>query len=268
MSVIQTSMSLVRPRFPRYVAETRRYKYKAASAQKILKDIRPKRPGTQVAHSRRSWMPTSNKFVMSEVDAVKSKNKAMLEENSQDDLFELEKVDLTDLRTQMNSLSKKGFLRAYKPYSPPNDLDTRFTKTCSEALGKSIKKEEFSTFCLDNKSSKFKVLTSLNKEFQHCVHNSRLHEITTLDDLYVFYKSPIDVRTPYEQLANQSKEGSLPPNLCIQLDPIRFTGKGDHELDKITAFPRSNTITSNIYMKEKYPGRKAEYNRYKEDDYE
>ena len=67
-------------------------------------------------------------------------------------------------------------------------LQFRFTKTCSEALGKAIEKEDFSTVDLDDKSSKFQVLSSLNKEFQHSVHNSRLHEMATLDDLYLFYK--------------------------------------------------------------------------------
>jgi len=268
MSVLQTTVSLVRPSIPRYLAETRRYKYKSASAEKILKDVRPKRPGTEVAYSKKKWTPASKKFVRAEVDAVMSKNKEIREENSEEDLFELRKVDLTDLESQMRSLRHKGFLRAYKPYSPPDDLDTRFTKTCSEALGKAIEKEDFSTVDLDDKSSKFQVLSSLNKEFQHSVHNSRLHEMATLDDLYLFYKSTIDVRTPYEQLSDQGRDGSLPANLCIQLDPIRFTGKGDHELDKINAFPRSNTISSSIHFKEKYPGRRAEVNRYKENDYE
>lgn len=265
MSVIQTTVSLVKPRFSRVVFfESRRFKYKSVPADQGLRNAKP------VTNSRtlRQFIPSSHKFAQAEVKAIMSRNKEKLEQHSEEDLFELQKVDLTDLKNQMNSLKHKGFLRAYRPYSPPKDLDTRFIKTCSEALGEAVKKEDFSTISFDSKSAKFKVLSALNKEFEHSVHNSRLHEMVTLDDLYIFYESPIDVRTPYEQLHDSSEAGSLPPNLCIQLDPVRFTGEGDHPLDKVTAWPRSNTIISSIHSKEKYPGRRVGTSKFKEDDYE
>jgi hypothetical protein len=38
---------------------------------------------------------------------------------------------------------------------------------------------------------------------------------------------------PYELLYQDQEEGKLPPNLCIQRNPLRFTGKGDHPFDRV-----------------------------------
>jgi hypothetical protein len=38
---------------------------------------------------------------------------------------------------------------------------------------------------------------------------------------------------PYELLYQDQEEGRLPPNLCIQRNPLRFTGKGDHPFDRV-----------------------------------
>merc|ERR1711915_837541 len=55
--------------------------------------------------------------------------------------------------------------------------------------------------------------TALEKEFDHSVPNSMLHQMTNLHVLLKFYKSPISSNTPYEQLYLDSQDGSLPPNL-------------------------------------------------------
>ena len=59
--------------------------------------------------------------------------------------------------------------------------------------------------------------------------------------------SPVNTRTPYEKLHAEQEKGTLPPNLHIQARAKRFDPFGedadpDNELDKITAFPKSNTI--------------------------
>ena len=73
--------------------------------------------------------------------------------------------------------------------------------------------------------------------------------------------------TPYEQLHDQMLEGSLPDNLVIQLDAIRFTGEGDHPLNTVTAFPRRNTVLTNIETVDKLVVAKKKPSPYQEEDY-
>lgn len=144
--------------------------------------------------------------------------------------------DLTTLESQMESLKTKGFLRAYKPYSPPSDLLPRFLATCSTALGTPIVEEMLETITMDDLSTKSKVLSALHSEFGHLVHNSRLHEMKNLDRVLFFYKSEVCALNPYEQLHRDKEADLLPDNLVVQLDSIRFTGEGDHPLDKVISW--------------------------------
>ena len=167
----------------------------------------------------------------------------------------------------MQSLKTKGFLRSYRSYSPPRDLTPRFLSCVYSALGKEVDETSLDKVQLTDKSTKLKVLVALSKEFSHTVHNSRLHLMTSLAPVYHFYQSPISNLTPYDQLHEDSQDGLLPDNLVIQLDPVRFTGKGDSPMDQVTAWPRRDTVVTSINTKEKYKGNKKEFSKYQEEDY-
>ena len=171
------------------------------------------------------------------------------------------------VESQMQSLKTKGFLRSYRSYSPPRDLTPRFLSCVSSALGKEVDETSLDNVQLTDKATKLKVLVALSKEFSHTVHNSRLHLMTSLAPVYHFYQSPISTLTPYDQLHEDSQDGLLPDNLVIQLDPVRFTGKGDSPMDQVTAWPRRDTVVTSINTKEKYKGNKKEFSKYQEEDY-
>merc|ERR1712059_11823 len=201
------------------------------------------------------------------IDQLKEQNREQKEAENEDDMLAFN--HLTSLESQMESLKSKGFLRAYSPYRPPSDLLPRFLSTCTKVLEimEPVLLDSLHTFLLDSNKKKFEVLQALSEEFGHTVHSSRLHEMTSPDRFFLFYESPINTLNPYEKLHRDFEGGLLPPNLVIQLDPIRFTGKGDHPLDKVTAFPRSNTLVTDIYGKEKYASRRAEPTAWEEEDY-
>jgi len=275
MSLVQKQSRLAFLRLYSVSQEARRMKHRAPDAHYHL-TMNYKMPGPKQKHvknkehnTKAQYTPGHQKYVAAQVDAIRSKNKERLEENCKEDIFDLRQIDLTSLESQMQSLKTKGFLRAYKPYTPPNDLKQRFLKSCQAILGESVDWDKLDKIPLDNTDTKFSILFSLSKEFGHSVHNSRLHEMVTLAEVLLFYEYPIDTRTPYEQLHAQAEDGTLPANICIQLDPHRFTGKGDHLLDKVTAWPRSNTYSNrNIYTRDKYPPLKAATHYWHEDDYE
>ena len=90
---------------------------------------------------------------------------------------------------QLESLQHRGFLRAYKSYNPPADLDQKFTSCISKVLEKNT--EDLSSLMkikLTDAETKLKVLNALNKEFSHRVHNSRLHMMRSVGHLYTYYK--------------------------------------------------------------------------------
>jgi len=196
---------------------------------------------------------------------MKNKNKQKLDIDHNEDMFAFQNISSFD--AQIESLKTKGFLRAYQPYQPPADLLPRFLSICSTTLGISVDENELESISLKNIEDKVKVLKSLQSEFGHAVYNSRLHEMKNLKQVFLFYSCEVCVMTPYDKLDQDSKANLLPPNLVVQLDPIRFTGKGDHHLDKVTAWPRTHNMVTGLRAREKYPSMKAEYSPWEEHDY-
>ena len=117
---------------------------------------------------------------------MRNLNREAKEEEHQEDMFAFNK--LLTLESQMESLKTKGFLRAYKDYSPPADLNTRFIKCVSSVLEKELTMDNMDSVEISDSRQKLKLLKSLASEFDHKVHNSRLHMMKTLGDVYLFYK--------------------------------------------------------------------------------
>ena len=90
----------------------------------------------------------------------------------------------------MQSLKTKGFLRAYRSYTPSQDLLPRFLSCVSRELGVKVDEAAMDDLELLDKDIKFKVLIALSKEFSHSVPNSMLHQMTNISNLYTFYLSP------------------------------------------------------------------------------
>jgi len=216
--------------------------------------------------------PRQHSKLYKQGEALKSKNRDMIRNESlsrqHPSTQEFTKFDFTTLEAQMASLKTKGFMRFYKSYSPPDDLQHIFTKTCSSVLGKDINMNDLQNINLDSAEIKFKVLNALSLEFDHNVHNSRLRDMCNLQDVFQFYSTPIDMKTPYDRLHEASETGQLPPNLQIQKDAVRFTGKGEHPMDQVTAYPRSSTIVTGLYARDKYKGLQADLDAHSENDYE
>ena len=75
--------------------------------------------------------------------------------------------------------------------------------------------------------------------------------------------------TSYEQMASAQARGDLPPNLHVQLNPLRFDPEAalaegrTGSLDTVTAWPRSSTILSTPEARKRYgKGVKAKHSPY------
>ena len=57
---------------------------------------------------------------------------------------------------------------------------------------------------MDDNKAKAKLLRALSEAFgNHSVPNSMLHTLPTLDEVFLFFNTKVDVRTPYEKLHSE-----------------------------------------------------------------
>jgi len=172
--------------------------------------------------------------------------------------YDEEFAKVTTFESQLQSLKTRGFMRAVKGYSPPADVDDRFAAVCREALPGLESGVDLKAVRLDDDAEKARVLLALERAFGgHAVPNSLLHRIETLDHAFRYYSAPVDTRTPYEKLHAEQERGTLPPNLHVQprakrFDPFGEETEGDSDLDRVTAFPGSNTIIVDPENRKRY----------------
>eukprot|EP00088_Acartia_fossae_P019321 TRINITY_DN21274_c0_g1_i1.p1 TRINITY_DN21274_c0_g1~~TRINITY_DN21274_c0_g1_i1.p1 ORF type:complete len:249 (-),score=23.44 TRINITY_DN21274_c0_g1_i1:88-834(-) len=208
-----------------------------------------------------------NDAIKKELSYLKLKKVAEKDRQCSDSVLDFQQPTIS-LDSQLQSMKTKGFMRQYKSYNPPVNLEDQFLSICGDALDRKLGLDTLREVKLDNLEVKFKVLSALGTALNHSVYSSRLADMKTLADVYTFYQNGVSNKNPYEILNKESEEGKLPPNLHIQLDPHRFTGKGDHRLDQVTAYPRSSTLVSGLNTREKYPSNIRDLDPYEEHDYE
>ena len=122
-----------------------------------------------------------------EVEILHKKNKELQEVRNEGDLFAFD-PKITTLESQMASLKTKGFLRAYKSYTPPSDVEKKFVDCISSVLGENISNvTSIEQREIGDKDVKLKILNALSQEFSHRVHNSRIYLMKTFGDLHTYY---------------------------------------------------------------------------------
>ncbi|XP_070505976.1 large ribosomal subunit protein mL50 [Chironomus tepperi] len=131
------------------------------------------------------------------------------------------------------SLKAKGFLRSQNSYDPPSDVEQKINDV--------VKELNVTNF----QEKKFNLLNECSKVFNgHFVPNSRIYEMKSIKDVTEFYQTPVNCRTPYEEL-----DQSI-PNLHIISEAKRY----DPETDGVSAFPKSSTLVTSLKHRKKYKG--------------
>ena len=98
------------------------------------------------------------------------------------------------------------------------------------------------------------LLTRLMVEFDHVIPNTTLTELRTLDDVISFFSTPVKDGSSLEDLAKLS----LPPNLHIQTEALRFQSHSDTFFQGYTAFPDRPTVVSSLKYRRKYAGNQGQ----------
>uniref|UniRef100_A0A8D9AQ18 Large ribosomal subunit protein mL50 n=1 Tax=Cacopsylla melanoneura TaxID=428564 RepID=A0A8D9AQ18_9HEMI len=146
-----------------------------------------------------------------------------------------------------DAVRDRGFLRPQKEYIPPSDVEARLNHVFQQVAGTTDRSTQ-----LTDAAVKYNLLDSCYEEFAHKIPNSVLHKINTLDDVYHFYQTLVDVRTPLEAM----KTRDLPPNLHILYEYHRFADDSSH-FNGVTAFPENSNVVTGLKTKKKYAGFEA-----------
>jgi len=74
-------------------------------------------------------------------------------------------------------------------------------------------------------------------------------EMMCVGDAVQYFETKVRGTSAYEDLANRR---DLPPNLSIQLEPVRFNPETDTMFGGRTAFPGQDTIVPSLKYRRKY----------------
>jgi len=93
------------------------------------------------------------------------------------------------------------------------------------------------------------LVTKLIREFDHDVPGVLLTEMMCVRDAVHYFETEVRGTSALEDLAGRR---DLPPNLSIQLEPLRFDPETDTMFGGRTAFPGRDTIVPSLKYRRKY----------------
>ena len=155
----------------------------------------------------------------------------------------------------------KSFCRDKKPYEPPENTSQILDEICREVCRDSkvfsnlnekfnVRFDKFFHGFHDFKILFSQFLTKCQERFDHEVTNSELYRMDTIDDVRNYYMTPVRGRSKYNVWAYE--KSTLPPNLNLIPEPLRFNPKTDTFFDGINAFPGHVPQVVGLKAKKKY----------------
>ncbi|XP_042859985.1 uncharacterized protein LOC122245916 [Penaeus japonicus] len=146
------------------------------------------------------------------------------------------------------SLAARGYLRSQQSYNPPKDVENQVLQLCEKTLKSTDPKTTFG-----DAATKYKLLSECSKKLKHRIPNSIMHNINNVEELMLFYKTPIDATVPLDMMKNMD----LPKNLHVIYNYTRFHPETDTLFGGVSAFTKDSTVVSGLKTKKKYPGHTA-----------
>ncbi|VUZ51540.1 unnamed protein product [Hymenolepis diminuta] len=145
------------------------------------------------------------------------------------------------------------------PYRPPENVESRIQSLASKCLPNINNLEE--PYRFPDRQSKVRVLKACMQEFNHTIPSNVLHEIEDLNSLKDYFHQEVEPEDKLAAMAEENaKQSNLPPNLVLQVEPIRFD-PNDKSFFPKTAFPGRSTVMSGIEESKKYPSRRVSKDR-------
>ncbi|PAA93468.1 hypothetical protein BOX15_Mlig015045g1, partial [Macrostomum lignano] len=98
-------------------------------------------------------------------------------------------------------------------------------------------------------SKKFLFLSDCVRRLNRPIPNSLLSEIATVGDAVDYFLQPAEL--PKDPLKRLAMSDDLPPNVHVQIDPLRFTDNPEF-FDGVDAYPGRDTLVTQPWARAKY----------------
>nr|CDS30898.1 mitochondrial ribosomal protein l50 [Hymenolepis microstoma] len=145
------------------------------------------------------------------------------------------------------------------PYRPSENVEPRIQSLAAKCLPNFVTLGE--PYQFPDRQSKIKFLKACMKEFDHTIPSNILHEMEDLNSVKDYFHQEIKPEDKLDAMVEENaRKSNLPPNLVIQIEPIRFD-PNDKSFFSKTAFPGRSTVMSGIEESKKYPSYKASKDR-------
>lgn len=159
------------------------------------------------------------------------------------------------------SLVDRGSARESAPYTPPNDVREQIVSIFKSSqlpdelnqLNPDLSSDE-NILALDlnqSKAMKLNLLSACIKHFDHDLPSSYLEEMNTVGDVVEYFSTPVRGVNPYTSLLRQ--DDSLPVNLNLISEPIRFNKDNDTFFKGYNALPGTISKVPGLRAAKKYP---------------
>ncbi|OAF71308.1 hypothetical protein A3Q56_00882 [Intoshia linei] len=131
-------------------------------------------------------------------------------------------------------------------YDPPSNVSDK----CKEIIINLTDCDEnnYKDYVFKDLKIKFKILNKMMMAFNKDIRNNDLILMDTTQRVINYFLEPTVQSDKLKQLASTT----LPKNLSIEIDPVRFDPETDEFYGGITAFPGSNSIVKSIKYSRKY----------------
>ncbi|XP_050025036.1 uncharacterized protein mRpL50 [Dermacentor andersoni] len=154
-------------------------------------------------------------------------------------------------RSELNSLSDRGFCKTMKPYKPVDDVEDKVKAIYEDVLGQKADSAWLQA-PITEPLLKFRLLTKCISEFDHDIPSSELLNVKCVDDIVEYFSTPVEGLSPYESLVQRKDQ--LPENLHVIPNYVRFHPETDTFFGGVNAYPGTSTIVTGLKAKKKYKG--------------
>lgn len=165
------------------------------------------------------------------------------------------------LQRLQDSVRDRGAAREKESYVPPTNVQETILSLLREFMVEAQERrdlggletdEQLLDLNLDDaRQLKFSLITKCIEEFRHDMPSSYLTDVSNVRDVVEYFSTPVRGVNPYSALLQQ--EDSLPANLSLIGEPIRYDVEKDEFFGGKSAYPGLVSKIPGIRGSRKYP---------------
>lgn len=181
--------------------------------------------------------------------------------NYKSDPKEAKETAQSKLQRFQDSVRDRGSARETKPYTPPDDVQETILSLLkghmvevpeSSGLDGLKTNESILDLNLDQaRQLKFNLIAKCIEEFRHDMPGSYLNDVVTIRDVVEYFSTPVRGINPYNALLRN--QDSLPANLSLIAEPIRYNVEQDEMFGGKSAYPGVVSKVPGIRGSKKFP---------------